>query len=409
MYGLQRFWEQRLYPVRNSLVIVLVFISGFVLGSQRTLLMAQGTISAPAGTETEFEPFWQVFNLIQNSYLDRDSISTEQLVDGAIGGMVDSLGDQFSGYMDAETFPLLNNDLSGEVEGIGAEVIADVDTDEIRIVNVLDGSPAKAAGLQAGDVFVRVNGEDVSKLSQLELVGKVRGPEGSTVTLTMRRDEALIEFTIIRAKIMVATVEYQKLENEIGYIKLRDFNEQALDQVKQAIGALGGESLSGLILDLRGNPGGLLSTAIDISSLFLEEGTVLVEDFGNEREQTYTANGEYIGYYVPLTILVDENSASASELVAGALQDQGLATIIGAQTFGKGTVQTWQPLVNGGGVRLTIARWLTPNGNWIHENGITPDVIVEQADEADEGGNDLQLRAAIDYLKSQASESVPAG
>jgi len=409
MYGLQRFWEQRLYPVRNSLVIVLVFISGFVLGSQRTLLMAQGTTSAPAGTETEFEPFWQVFNLIQNSYLDRDSISTEQLVDGAIGGMVDSLGDQFSGYMDSETFPLLNNDLSGEVEGIGAEVIADVDTDEIRIVNVLDGSPAKAAGLQAGDVFVRVNGEDVSKLTQLELVGKVRGPEGSTVTLTMRRDEALIEFTIIRAKIMVATVEYQKLENEIGYIKLRDFNEQALDQVKQAIGALGGESLSGLILDLRGNPGGLLSTAIDISSLFLEEGTVLVEDFGNEREQTYTANGEYIGYYVPLTILVDENSASASELVAGALQDQGLATIIGVQTFGKGTVQTWQPLVNGGGVRLTIARWLTPDGNWIHENGITPDVIVEQADEADEGGNDLQLKAAIDYLNSLASESIPAG
>jgi len=158
------------------------------------------------------------------------------------------------------------------------------------------------------------------------------------------------------------------------------------------------------VLDLRGNPGGLLTTAIDVASAFVKDGTILIEDFGEGNEQIFEANGSYIGVSVPLVVLVDDNSASASELVAGALQDNGRATIVGVTTFGKGTVQTWQSLVNGGGIRLTIARWLTPNGNWIHGQGITPDVIVEWPVEGRDNTIDPQLNAAIELLEMRAVE-----
>ncbi|MCA0452837.1 MAG: S41 family peptidase [Chloroflexi bacterium] len=393
-------WE-RLKPVSISMAIVIVFGAGFFLGSQRNALLAQGDTTPPPGAEKSFEPFWQVYNMIQSSYLDRDTVDDSKLVDGAIKGMVDVLGDQFSGYMDPETYPLFNSDLSGEVEGIGAVVQTDEETNEISIANVLEGSPAEAAGLKSGDVFVKVEGEDVTQATQFDLVKLVRGKEGTTVNLTMRRGEELIDFSIIRAKIITPVVEYKTLEDGIGYIKLRSFDANAYQEVTNAMTELGGEDMNGLVLDLRGNPGGLLTSAIDIASVFMKDGTILVEDFGNDNEQTYTTNGKYVGYDVPLTILVDENSASASELIAGAMQDVGRATIVGVTTFGKGTVQTWQQLVNGGGIRLTIARWLTPNGHWIHGNGVTPDVIVEWPEENRDENNDPQLKAAVEALTDE--------
>lgn len=394
--------EERLRPIKLSLLIVVIFIAGFVLGNQHSFSLAQSDTAAPPGVEKSFEPFWQVYNLIQSNYLDRDTVQSDKLVDGAIKGMMDSLGDQFSGYMDPQTYPLLNGDLSGEVEGIGAVVETVEDTKQVRIVNVLDGSPAEAAGLKSGDIFVKVDGADITKLDQLELVTKVRGPEGSKVTLTMQRGDQTLDFTITRAKIEIPTVESKKIDN-FGYVKLRDFSVNAYTQMSDALKSLDVTHLDGLILDLRGNPGGLLTSAIDIASTFIKDGTVLIEDFGNGNEQTYSANGKYIGDF-PMVVLVDKNSASASELVSGALQDRGRATIIGVTTFGKGTVQTWQSLVNGGGVRLTIARWLTPNHNWIHEKGITPDVVVEWPEENRDPNNDPQLNAAVDYLTSHTTQ-----
>lgn len=407
MSGMQQIWE-RIKPISISMAIVIVFGAGFFLGSQRNALLAQGDTTPPADAEKSFEPFWQVYNMIQSSYLDRDTIDDSKLVDGAIKGMVDVLGDQFSGYMDPETYPLFNSDLSGEVEGIGAVVQTDEETNEISIANVLEGSPAEAAGLKSGDVFVKVEGEDVSQSNQFDLVKLVRGKEGTTVNLTMRRGEELIDFSIIRARIITPVVEYKTLEDGIGYIKLRSFDANAYQEVTNAMTELGGAEMKGLVLDLRGNPGGLLNAAIDIASVFLKEGTILVEDFGHDNEQTYTTNGKYVGYDVPLTILVDENSASASELIAGAMQDVGRATIVGVTTFGKGTVQTWQQLVNGGGIRLTIARWLTPNGHWIHGNGVTPDVVVEWAQENRDENNDPQLKAAIEELTSRVESPAKA-
>jgi len=394
---MKRNWE-RVKPLSISFVIVLVFVAGFFLGSQRNPLLAQGDTAAPAAAAKDFEPFWQVYNMIQSTYLDRDKISDTKLVDGAIKGMVDTLGDQFSGYMDAATYPLFNSDLSGEVEGIGAVVQTDEKTKAISIASVLEGSPAETAGLRSGDIFLKVEGTDVTTASQFDLVRLVRGKEGTAVNLTMQRGDKTLDFKITRAKITTPVVESKTLDNGIGYIKLNSFDANAYQEVSAAIDKVGGKNMKGLILDLRGNPGGLLTSAIDIASLFLKDGTVLVEDFGNGNKQTYTTDGKYIGYDVPLTILVDENSASASELVSGAMQDSGRAKLVGVKTFGKGTVQTWQQLVNGGGIRLTIARWLTPLGHWIHGNGITPDVVVEWPQENRDVNNDPQLKAAIESL-----------
>ena len=384
-------------------VVAAIFASGFALGNHAATTSAQGSFTQPPGTEETFEAFWQAYQLIQEEFVepDGDEIQQEALVDGAIRGMVEALGDQNSGYMDAEQYPLMFDDLSGSIEGIGVVIRDNEDTGGIEVVNVLEGTPAKEAGVQIGDVFVEVDGEDVFGISQLELAAKVRGPAGSTVEVTMLRDGEPVEFTLTRAKITVPNIEAEIIEDTaIGYIRLNQFTSSARSEINTAFNELGPDQIDGLILDFRGNPGGLLTSAIDVASAFIEEGPILIEDFGN-REQVFDANGSPLeNLNVPLVVLVDERSASASELVAGALQDTGLATIIGETTFGKGTVQTVQQLVNGGGLRLTVARWLTPDRHWIHGAGITPDIIVEWEAETLDEENDPQLQAAVDHLQS---------
>jgi carboxyl-terminal processing protease len=400
MTSLRAAWR-RFVPYRTSLLLVIVFISGFALGNQHLVGLAQNDTEPPPEASKDFEPFWQVYNLIQSNYLD--DVQNNTLVDGAIKGMVDSLGDQFSGYMDPSSYDLINQDLSGEITGIGVVIETVEETKAIRVVQVMKGTPAETSGLQPGDIFIKVNGEDITGMSQLELAGKVRGPEGEKVVITVKRDDEEKDFTITRAKITIPTVESRLLDNNIGYIKLNDFSTHAREQMDKAFESLDVTKLDGLVFDLRGNPGGLLTSAIDIASAFIKDGTVLIEDFGNGNEQTFKANGNYLGVSIPLVVLVDKNSASASELVAGALQDTGRATLIGETTFGKGTVQTWQSLVNGGGIRLTIARWLTPDHHWIHKLGITPDVVVDWPVEGRDEANDPQLNAAVDYLMTHVS------
>jgi carboxyl-terminal processing protease len=392
--------KERARHLGIGILVIVVFTVGFTLGSNQTISYAQSDTAPPAGATELFQPFWQVYNLILSDYLNE--VEPKDLMEGAINGMMDTLGDQFSGYMSPDIYALMNADLSGEVEGIGAIVGADENTDAIVIVTVLEGAPAEAAGVMSGDVFVAVDGEDVTGWTQLELVGKVRGRAGTDVTITFRRGEELIDITITRARITVPNVESRMLDGNIAYVKLRDFTADARNQLDAALEELDVNNVDGLVFDLRGNPGGLLTSAIDIASAFIKSGVVLTEDFGRGSERVYETNGSYIGVSVPLVVLVDENSASASELVAGALQDRGRATIVGEITFGKGTVQTWRELVNGGGIRLTIARWLTPDGHWIHEQGVTPDITVEWTPE-DHAANpdaDPQLDAAVQFLQT---------
>ena len=320
--------------------------------------------------------------------------------------MVKALGDEHSGYLDAQQYPVMQEDMSGSIQGIGAVVQRDETSGFLQIAYVLEGTPAAAAGLQSGDVFAEVDGRDVLDASQLELAALVRGPAGSAVQLTMFRGSETLDFTIERARIAVPNIEWRLLEDTgIGYVSLQHFSASARADLDDTFTEMDVHSLAGLVLDLRGNPGGLLDSAMEIASAFIEEGPVAIQDF-DTRERVLDANGSHAGLTLPLVVLVDGRSASASELVAGALQDRGRATIIGEQTFGKGTMQNLFRLDNGGGLQLTIARWLTPDGHWIHGSGITPDLLVKQAEDPGPTDTDAQLQAAIAHLQAQLAATA---
>lgn len=400
------------YLLAGVPLIIAVFFAGVYVGSHSLTTAAQNALVEqanpntipPANADEDFAAFWQVYNLIKKNYID--STDDTDLVNGAIDGMIGALNDQFSGYISPELFGIMD-DLSGEIQGIGVVISLNETTNLIEVTNVLRGTPAEAAGLREGDIFLEVNGEDVRGINTSELAARVRGPEGTIVNLKMLRGDQELEFSIPRARIVIPNVETDVLEGNIGYIKLNQFTVEARRDLDRAMAEIDANNLNGVIIDLRGNPGGLLSSAVNVASAFIERGVILYEQFGDGTEQIFEANGTYLGYNKPLVVLVDERSASGSELVAGAWQDQGVATLIGTQTFGKGTVQTQSPLVNGGGVRLTIARWLTPNRNWIHNQGIQPDIVVEwlAADRAENPDDDPQLKAALEFF----GVGAPAG
>jgi carboxyl-terminal processing protease len=388
----------RLLPTMTLTIVI--FTVGFIVGTQSNITFAQDNTQPPPEAREAFGAFWQTFNLIQDDYLE--DVPVETLVDGALTGMMDVLGDEFSSYMNPELFPLLNQDLEGSITGIGV-VIRTNEAEEIEVVGLLEDSPAEKAGVLPGDIFAEVDGQNMLGVSQSELAAVVRGEEGTTVEITFRRGEELIELSIVRARIEIPNIETDKLEGGIGYVALNQFSPNAREELEGAIDDLNLAELNGLVIDFRGNPGGLLDSAIDVGSLLVDEGTIVYEDFGN-REIELSARGDAIDIDIPIVLLVDETSASASELVAGAWQDYDVVTVMGETTFGKGTVQTWHTLINGGGVRLTIARWLTPERNWIHEQGITPDIIVEwNPSTPEEAETDLQLQAAIDFLLGETA------
>lgn len=389
----------RFQHLATAVVIVAVFLAGFAAGNLNVIGAAQGDTSVSPEVEEAFAPLWQVYNLIQRDYID--PVDLETLVNGATTGMVEALGDQFSGYMDPQTFTLMNQDLEGEIEGIGVVIRTDETTGQVEVVGLLEGAPAQSAGILPGDVFAKVNGVSVTGMSQLELATQVRGPEGTDVVITVLRNDELLDFTITRARIVIPNVESRIVDGDIAYIRLNQFSATARHDIDVALAELDVNNRQGLVLDLRDNPGGLLTSAIDVASAFIREGTIVTEAFSDENQTVFTATGDYADITVPIVFLVNGGSASASELVAGAVQDAGVATIIGETTFGKGTVQTWHNLVNGGGVRLTIARWLTPAGRWIHDNGITPDIVVAAELMPAGAQDDNQLDAAIQYLEDE--------
>lgn len=395
----------RVTPFQFGLFTLIIFAIGFALGNQLTVIQAQDD-TIPDDAEAQFVPIYQVFNQIESQYIE--DVDPSLLIDAAIDGMVNALGDQYSGYLPPEDYQRFDISLSGDMEGIGATITTNEDGN-IEVVNVLRNAPAEAAGVQPGDVFISVDGTDVRGMNQLDLVTLVRGPAGSEVTIVFDRGGDLVEISIIRERFEVPSVDYRVLEEQdIAYIYLADFNQRSRQQLDQALAELDVNSRRGLILDLRGNPGGLLSSVVDVTSAFQEDGVILYEEFGDGRRETLEATGDTSGVRVPIVVLVDERSASASELFAGALQANELATIVGETTFGKGTVQTIAPLANGGGLRLTIARWLTPDNRSIADVGITPDIRVTLPDDYDfERDGDIQLDAAIDAMLDLTDE-VPA-
>jgi len=353
---------------------------------------------APEDLQTLFKPFWQAWDLVQAQYVDQP-VDEESMMRGAIRGMLESLGDQNTGYMDPIEYQQANAPLEGEYEGIGAWV--DTSGEFLTIISPMEGSPAEAAGLQSGDRIIAVDGEDVTGMDPSLVLRKVLGPQGTTVELTIARegvDEPIV-VSVVRQKIIVPTLEAEMLENKITYIQIYNFGEDTDSELRSQLRRLMKEDPVGLILDLRGNPGGYLDTAIHVVSEFIEEGVVMYEEYGDGTRTTYNARGGGLATSIPLVVLIDQGSASASEITAGAIQDLKRGILVGTRSFGKGTVQKWTPLENDqGAVKITVARWLTPNERLISGVGLEPDVEVLFTEEDVEADRDPQLEKAIELL-----------
>jgi carboxyl-terminal processing protease len=378
-------------------LIAAVFTGGYLLGAHAPNESAGAQGHQPPETEELFAPFWETWTLLHENYVD--PLDDEELMESALRGMMQSLGDPNTDYMDPDMYSRVNESMSGEYEGIGASVRKDETTGGLELVSIFDGSPAAAAGLRPGDQIIEVNGEDITDLAQEEIIALVRGPAGTEVTLgILRADEPdLLDINVMRGRITVSTVIARVLDGAIGYVRLSQFDFETGGLMREALEEMDVESLNGLILDVRGDPGGYLTTAIDVASAFIDEGAVVTER-SPDSEFTHMARGDAVAPEVPMVVLVDQGSASASELIAGALQDHERATIVGMPTFGKGSVQTWRELSNGGGVRITISRWYTPDGHSVSEVGIEPDIEVPFDPEAALTGADNQLDTAIAIL-----------
>jgi carboxyl-terminal processing protease len=387
-------------------LLAVVFTGGYLLGTHSPNAAVEAQGNQPQETEELFVPFWEAWNLLHDYYVN--PLDDNALMEGAITGMMQSLGDPHTDYMDPQTFARVNEGMSGEYEGIGATVRKNEETGGLELISIIRGSPAENAGLVSGDQIVEVDGEDVTSWTQEEIIAVVRGPAGTTVHLGILRpgEEDLLYFDVTRERITLTSVAYEVLDGNIGYIRLSQFEMNSGDLMRDALREMDANNLNGLILDVRSDPGGFLSTAIDVASIFLQDGVVLIERTP-DNEIVHNVLGNAVAPDVPLVLLVDQGSASASELIAGALQDQGRATIVGMKTFGKGSVQTWRELSNGGGVRITISLWFTPNGNSVNDVGITPDIEVPFDPEAAAQGEDNQLQAAIEVLQAMVENREP--
>lgn len=345
-----------------------------------------------------FEPFWQAWDLVHELYVDQP-VDDQEMMRGAIRGMLDSLGDPHSSYMDPDEFRQANIPLEGEYEGIGAWV--DPDAEYLTIVSPMPDSPAERAGLKPGDQIIAIDGVDMTGIDGNLVIRKVMGPAGTRVTLTILREgvDEPFDVSLIREKIVVPSVVSEILDGEVAYIQLISFGEDTTAELQQALEDLLAQDPVGLVLDLRNNGGGALNTAIEVASQFIGEGVIMYEEYGSGRRDIYEAEPGGLATEIPLIVIVNEGSASASEIVAGAIQDTNRGILVGTRTFGKGSVQNWVPLKDDqGAIRVTIARWLTPKGRTIHEVGLEPDVIVEITEEDIQAGRDPQLDKAVELL-----------
>jgi carboxyl-terminal processing protease len=389
--------------------LFLAFNGGYVLGQSPLAPYRVFPASFPTGEAGEaFAPFWETVNLIETRYY-KQPVDQVALVEGAINGMLDTLDDPHTIYLSPQLEATQREEFEGdrEIQGIGAEVSQE--GDNIVIVSPIDGSPAAAAGLRPGDILREANGVDLTGMSAAEAAAIVRGPQGTEVILLIERDGETFEVPVIRDVIKLKSVQGRMLEDNLAYVRLSQFGLQTDEDLDEVLEELMAQNPDGLILDLRLNPGGGLDTVVEIADQFLPDGLVLVQEFGDGVEREFKTGNGGLAEDIPMVVLIDEGSASASEVLAGAIHDRGRGMLIGHTSFGKGTVQSWQPLSNGGGLRFTISRWLTPNHTWVHEKGLEPDYRIDLPEfDPDQEFEDTQLQAAIDYLLGKpVIESAP--
>jgi carboxyl-terminal processing protease len=356
-------------------VTLLGFLGGWLTGETRS---SADEVNLSEDSYESLKPLIQSMSLIRNNYVDVDKIKQQDLVYGAIKGMVSSL-DPYSQFMDPQSYKDMKQDTQGSFGGLGIEI--SIRDNQLTVISPIDGTPAFRAGIQPGDQIMKIDNQSTEGVTIMDAVHKMRGQPGTKCVLSIRRTgvEDWFDVPIIRDVIKIKSVRYEMLDNQIGYIRITEFMEHTGDDFDHALRDLQARGLRGLILDLRNNPGGLLNMAAQISEYFVPQGKLLVYTEGRNQAQNMrffsTAKAPYANG--PLVVLVNQGSASASEIVAGAIQDWELGLIVGEKTFGKGSVQTIIPLSDGSALRITTARYLTPKGRLIHGNGIQPDLKAE--------------------------------
>ena len=362
-------------------IIALAFGTGYNLGR------------VPTGDGEGLELVGEAWDIIFRDYVDRDQLEPDELSKGAIEGMIESLDDPYSSYIDAETYEIGMSGLEGEIEGIGAQV--GIREEKLTVISPIPDSPAARAGIRSEDVILEIDGESTVGMSMVEAVLKIRGPKGTTVRLLIQHHDETepAEIDIVRATIELSSVTVEMVE-DIAHLRITHFSKRTATELLTALNDIDQAGAKGIILDMRSNPGGILDTVVEVASHFLKDG-VVVKVVDNRGEQTaLEVKPKEIINELPMVVLVNEFSASGSEVLAGALQDHGRATVAGSQTFGKGSVNVPRELQDGSGLYITTARWLTPDGRRIEGEGIRPDIELDL-----EGEEAIQW--AIDYLKGQ--------
>ena len=387
--------------------LALVFVLGLVMG-RRTV----SRVEAPTGGQVEnqeappsyllenvdFKLFWEVWNLVKDKYVDQPVLDTK-LFYGALSGMMAALGDPYSVFLDPETTGKFTQELSGTFSGIGAEI--GIKKEQLVIIAPLPDTPAKRAGLKSTDAILMIDKKDTLGMPLDVAVFNIRGLKGTPVTLKIFRKgwKEPRDITIVREEIHVNPVRVEELKNGIIQLKITHFSEQLSGAFEQAVQDILAKNPKGLILDLRNNPGGFFEGAVDVASEWIAENQVVVyQQDQSGKKQEFPASGPARFKDIPTVVLVNEGSASASEIVAGALKDYQIAKVVGEKTFGKGSVQTFEQLRGGSAAKITVAHWLTPQGIQIDKEGIVPDLEVKMGKDDAENGDDPQLEKAVELL-----------
>ena len=390
------------------LIILMSFGSGFVandfvksLDSKKNIT---GLVNLNIGSENEIEKkadfgiFWDAWKIVEDKY-NLEPLDYQEMVYGAIEGMVYSLGDPYTVFLDPEESEIFDEDMKGSFSGIGVEI--GFRDKLLTVIAPLKDSPGEKAGLLSGDKILKVDGEEIIGMSIDKAVSLIRGEKGTKVRLTIAREglDELKDVEIIRDTIILKTIEWEAMENNIVYIKISQFKEDTTFELDSKIGNILAIGPRGIIIDLRNNPGGYVGTVREIAGRFLDRGEVVfIESYGDEKN-IHRAIGNKRFFDIPMVVLINEGSASASEILAGALRDNMGVKLVGRKTFGKGSVQEVKYLKDGSSVKITVAEWLTPNETIINNNGVEPDFDVEMTVEDYENDRDPQLEKAMELLK----------
>lgn len=400
---MQKQYKKFLKFVGIVIILCLVYLGGYAVGHKNLVLENSYRpkilgLNSSQTKDVDFGIFWEAWNVVRGKFFEKD-LDYQKMVYGAISGMLASLKDPYTQFLNPDVAKNFGDDLNGSFDGIGAEIQAKDGT--LTIVAPLDGSPAKTAGIRSGDVIVKIDDTEVDNYTFVEAINHIRGKKGTQVKLTIIRkgEENTQDITIKRDTIVVESVKWGMKDGNIMYVRISQFGEDTKGLVNKMADEALKKNISGMVIDLRDDPGGLLDQCIDITSLFIPEGTVVIEKDRDGKENKSQTTQLPRLKDIPLVVLVNGGSASASEIMAGAIQDTGRGKLIGEKTFGKGSVQNLVDLKDGSEVKVTIAKWFTPKGRGIDKTGIEPDIKVEINDDDIKNNRDPQLDRAMEEVK----------